>query len=55
MKFLCKIGLHKYNKQSDRNNMYFLRDEGNKSVCKVVYKCIYCGNEESHIVKFPKL
>ena len=49
-KFLCLIGIHKY-----ESELYHLRDEGNKSICRVESKCIYCGKVSSSIMKFPKL
>ena len=52
-KFLCLIGLHKYDSSS--NNLYHLRDEGTKSICRVDCKCIYCGKINTSIVAFPKL
>jgi len=49
-KFLCLIGIHKY-----ESELYHLRDEENKSICRIDCKCIYCGKVNSSIMMFPKL
>lgn len=52
-KFLCLIGLHKYNSSS--HSLYHLRDEGTKSIYRIDCKCIYCGKVRTSIVALPKL
>lgn len=49
---LCKLGFHKKSKNSQ---IIFIRNENNKSFCRVDYKCERCGKQLHEYVWLPLL
>lgn len=50
-KLLCKIGIHKY----ETKPIEFVRNEGNRSLCRIDKTCTRCGKTVGELMWFPLL
>ena len=50
---LCKLGFHKINREKEK--IFFIRNENNKSFCRIDCKCERCGKQISEYIWLPLL